>query len=293
MLLRAKALLKAADARPTTMSAIKAYAASWVMLFAAGAGFAAVPNATLLVLEAEAARLDPSRVEIVAQESFPGKKGVALKSGVAATVDTLGATPDLVFSVRAPRAGRYSFTTHAATDAGGAEQMRKAKSKFESLFLRIQIGSQRPTRRVVFVPWSPPELCTQHTGNFELTGETEEIRVWLPAGVRLDRLEVRPYQPPTVPPEAAAYRPSIVPPAAHPRLWVSPESLAPIRANLEHPENKPSWDRVRALAGKPFDFNPEAGRDVTYNTPLEQAALAKAFAYLMQGDAKIGRDERT
>jgi heparin/heparan-sulfate lyase len=253
-------------------------------------GVAAAPPAPVLVLEAEAARLDPARTEIVAQESFPSRKGVALTAGTASAVDDPAAGPDLVFTVRPERAGRYSLTTHAATDAVGAEQMRKARSKFESLFLRLQIAGQQPTRRVVFVPWSKPELCTQHTGNFELGAGPQEIRVWLPPGVRLDRFEVRPFKPPAVPPEAAAYRPGIVPPAAHPRLWVDAGSLAQVRAHLTHPENQPHWERVRAAAVKPFVFQPEPGREVAYNPALEQAAIAKAFAHLMQDDARIGRE---
>lgn len=242
------------------------------------------------VFEAEDAQLHPARTEIVAQDSFGGKKGVALKQGLKASFDDAGAEPDLVFTVRVPQAGRYSLGTVAAADAGGAELMRKAKSKFESLYAQIQIDGQRPTRRVVFVPWSRPEYCHQHAGTFELNGETQKIRIWLPAGVRLDRVEVNPYRAPAVPKEAAAYRPTIVPPATHPRLWVDAKSLDHVRSCLEHPEHKPHWDRVRKLAAKPFVFKTEKDREVSYNTPLEQAAMAKAFCYLVRSDAKAGRE---
>lgn len=265
---------------------MKHHLAAWLTLVAAGASWAATANP---VLEAEEARLNSARAEVVAQESFRGKQGVALKSGVAALVAEADGEPDLVFSVRVPRAGRCSFTTYAATDSVGAELMRKAKTKFESLYLRIQVGGQPPTRRVVFVPWSDPQMCVQQLGKFELTGESQEVRVWLPAGVRLDRLEVQPFRPPSVPPEAVNYRPTIVPPTSHPRLWVDAASLAQIRANLSHPENKPAWDRVRALATKPFASAPSTARELAYNTPLEQAALAKAFCFLAEGDAKVGR----
>lgn len=249
--------------------------------------FAAVQGA---VLEAEDAQLHPARTEIVAQDSFGGKKGVALKQGLKASSEDATAEPDLVFTVCAPQAGRYRLGTVAAADAAGAEQMRKAKSKFESLYVQIQIDGQRPTRRVVFVPWSRPEYCHQHLGTFELSGHSQKIRVWLPAGARLDRLEVNPYRAPAVPKEAAAYRPGIVPPAAHPRLWVNAETLAQVRSRLEHPEHKPSWDRVRKLAAKPFVFKTEKDREVSYNTPLEQAAVAKAFCYLVRNDAQAGRE---
>lgn len=258
------------------------------MLAIAGPALAAAA-AGPWVYEAEAARLNAARAEVVAQASFRGQRGVSLRAGVASATAATGGEPDLVFTVTVPRAGRYSLSTHAATDAAGAEQMRQARSKFESLFARFQIGAERPTRRVVFVPWADPATCTQHTGNFTLADGPQEIRVWLPAGVRLDRLEVRPYAPPAVPPEAVAYQPPIVPPPRHPRLWVDSDSLARIRAHLGHPEHRPYWDRVRALAAQPFAFAPAPEADVASNPPLEEAALAKAFVHLVQDDARAGR----
>ena len=166
------------------MRTIQALALAWAALLTGETGLAA---ATIAVLEAEDAQLNPARAEIVRQESFRGQKGAALKSGVAALVDTLDRDADLVFKIKAPQAGRYSLSTYAATDAAGAEQMRRARSKFESLYLRIQIDDQRPTRRVVFVPWGEPQLCAQQTGTFTLSGAPQEIRCWLPSGVRLDR----------------------------------------------------------------------------------------------------------
>jgi heparin/heparan-sulfate lyase len=242
------------------------------------------------VLEAEAARLNAARVEVVDQESFPSKKGVVLKAGVGASSDDAGSQPDVVFAIRASQAGRYGFTSYAAADPAATEQMRKARSKFDSLYAQIQIDGQRPTRRVVFVPWGNSQMVYQHLGTFELSGKSQEIRFWLPPGVRLDRLEVYPYRAPAVPEEAAAYRPSIVPPAAHPRLWVNPEALAQVRSRLEHPEHKPQWDRVQKLAEKAFVFKAEADREVAYDTRLEQAATAKAFCYLVRDDAKLGRE---
>jgi heparin/heparan-sulfate lyase len=243
-----------------------------------------------LVLEAEAARISPTRAEVVSQAAFQGGQGVALRNGLTAVTNTAGAEADIVFAIQAPQAGRYSFSTYAAVDEAGASQMRKARSKYESLFAQFQIADQRPTRRVVFVPWSKPELCYQHTGVFELSGKPQEVRLWLPQGVRLDRLEVHPYRPPAVPKEAAAYRPSVVPPVAHPRLWVNPEALTKIRSRLSHPEHQAHGERVRKLADKPFVYRPATDREVAYNTPLEQAALAKAFVHLTQGDMKVGRE---
>lgn len=257
--------------------------AVWLL---AGTGVRAAASA---VFEAEGARLNAARVKVVSHDPFSGKKGVALKAGAASVAEATNAAADLVFDVRVPQAGRYSLSTYAAVDEAGAARMRAARSKFESLFAKIQVGAQRPTRRVVFVPWSDPKLCWQHLGVFDLA-ESQTVALWLPEGVKLDRLEASPYRPPAVPKEVADYKPSIVPPAAHPRLWVNPEALAQIRSRLTHPEHQPHWDRLRKLAARPFAFAAPPDSEVAYNTPLEQAALAKAFVFLAQGDAKAGRE---
>ena len=243
-----------------------------------------------VVLQAEDAVIDPGRVEIVTQGSFASEKGVALKAGLATNAGSPGAEPDLVFKVRAARAGRYVIRTHAATDASGREAMRAARSKFDSLFLTIAVGDGRPTRRVVFVPWCRPESCTQSTGKFVLNGQEQEIRIWLPEGVRLDYLEVGPYTPPEVPSTATDYQPSVVPPASRPRIWVNEQSLPGVRENLTKGENAPLWDQVRETAAEPFEFKIGPGTEVSYNAKLEKAAVARAFVYLMTGKETPGRE---
>ena len=243
-----------------------------------------------VVLQAEDAVIDPGRAEVVAQGSFASEKGVALKAGLATNAGSPGAEPDLVFKVRAARAGRYVIRTHAATDASGREAMRAARSKFDSLFLTIAVGDGRPTRRVVFVPWCRPESCTQSTGKFDLNGQEQEIRIWLPEGVRLDYLEVGPYTPPEVPSTATDYQPSVVPPASRPRIWVNEQSLPGVRENLTKGENAPLWDQVRETAAEPFEFKIGPGTEVSYNAKLEKAAVARAFVYLMTGKETPGRE---
>ena len=241
-------------------------------------------------LQAEAAGIDPGRAEVVEQSTFTGEKGASLKAGVTTNVGSLDTDPDLVFRVRVSEAGRYVIRTHAATDATGTEVMRVAQSKHDSMFMTIAVGEARPTQRVVFVPWSRPESCTQTAGKFDLSGKDEEIRLWLPEGMRLDYLEVSPYIPPEVPAAAAAYQPTVVPLPSRPRIWVNEGSLPSVQANLTKGENAPLWAKVRETAAEPFAFEVEPGAEARYNTELENAAVAKAFVYLMNGEETRGRE---
>lgn len=247
-------------------------------------------QAAAAIFQAEQAKLNSSRVEVVDQASFPDKKGVSLKAGAKAIVEVDGQAADLTFEVRPAKAGRYHIVTVAAVDETGKKLMREAASKFASLPAMIQVDDQRPTSRIVFVPWSAPDSCRQILGVFDFKAESQPVKVWLPVGVRLDRVELHPYQAPAVPKEAAAYKPKVVPPASHPRLWVNAESLPQVRANLAQPENQKQWEYVKAAAGKSFKFAFDPKKEVPFNTPLEKAASAKAFVYLMNGDTKVGRE---
>ena len=239
-------------------------------------------------LEAESAQVSAERAEVVEQDTFASKQGVSLKAGVASNVGEPDSAPDLVFSVQVAEPGRYWIRTHAATDEIGTEAMRVASGKHDSLMLMVSIDGSRPTSRVVFVPWSQPGSCVQHTGKFTFTGEEQEIAVWLPEGVRLDYLQVAPYVPPAVPDAAATYEPSVVPPDSRPRLWVNEESLPQVRASLEQGENAQVWARVRAEAEKPFEFSVRPNTEISHNASLERAAAAKAFVYLMTGERDRG-----
>ena len=282
----------------TLFIAVSIYAEeTYIMKTIEGTG-ATTPSATFaisgsVVMQAEAAGIDSGRAEIVEQSSFTGKKGVSLKAGLATNVGSPDAEPDLVFKVLASRAGRYVISTHAATDARGSEVMRQAENKHDSLPLMIAVGDGRPTKRMVFVPWSRSESCKQTTGKFALDGQEQEIRIWLPEGVRLDYLEVSPYAPPKVPGAAVAYRPTIVPPASRPRIWVNEQSLPEVRANLAKGENAPLWEQVMEAAAEPFEFEVEPGTEVNYNAKLEEAAVAKAFVYLMSGEKARGQEAVT
>jgi len=253
---------------------------------AASADAASAP----IILQAETARLAPGRAEVVDQASFHSKKGASLLPGTSATIELSDAPPDIIFTVKPPRAGRYVIQTLAAVDDTGRELMARSRTKHDSLFMKIAVGDGRAAKRVVFVPWSLPERCSQVLGIYDLSGAEEQIRVWLPAHVRLDYLDIRPYTPPKVPEAVTTYRPQIIPPPSHPRLWVTPASLAGVKANLTRGENAAVWKRVQAEARKPLEFHPRPGEAVDYNAALEKAAENKAFVYLMTGEKARGRE---
>lgn len=258
------------------------------MLFGLPCIPATVQATRAVIYQAESAQINPGRAEVVAQASFKDGRGAALKAGLVAAHPLDNVPPDLVFTVNEPTAGRFVLKTFTAVDAAGAEMMRRANSKHASLFADVQIGSQRPTRRVIFVPWSAPESCTQVLGIFDLTHGAQAIKVWLPPHVRLDRLEVHPYRAPAVPKAADSYRPAVQPPSSHPRLWVTTNALASVRSRLDAPEHAAQWRAVRKLANKSLNISFPDDSEMAYNTPLEHAAAAKAFVYLMSGDKTHG-----
>lgn len=200
----------------------------------ASLGLAAAGGAapTAQTYEAEAAVLRADRVEVVAQESFAGGRGVSLRTGVTGNLEAPQEAPDLVFTVKAPAPGRYWIHTHAATDGQGTARMSQTRGKQDSLRLLLSVAGTRPARRVVFVPWSRPESCTQALGKYELGAGEQEVRVWLPEGVRLDCIRVSPYVPPPVPAAAAAYQPTVVPP---PPRGGRPDAGLPRRRRVRQP----------------------------------------------------------
>ncbi|SMC53909.1 hypothetical protein [Pedobacter nyackensis] len=235
----------------------------------------------------EAVKVNAASAEIVADKRLGSGQGMSLKKGIAAAVDGGRLEPDLVFNVKLPAAGRYVMRTFAVTDDEGAALMKKAKGKYESLFIKIQIDELRPTKRVVYVPWDRP---SQTSGKFSLTGEAQQIKIWLPRGVRLEYIEFSPYIAPAVPPAAQQYHPEIVPPATRPRLWVNQETLPKVKLNLTLSENQQAWEEVKKIALKPYSHHFDPNVEMAHDEKLEQAAEAKAFYYLMTGDKKIGRE---
>lgn len=275
--------------RKTTTTPLAAWAFLHLML---AAGFchaqpvAWVEGKSHRVGAAEA-EVNPATTEIVADVRLDGEQGITLKAEAAAAVDSDREQADVSFRITAPKPGIYVVSTYAVVDDEGAALMKKAKGKYDSLFMKLQFDDHRPTKRVVYVPWNRPR---QETGKFELTGEEQQLKIWLPRGVRLGYVEFRTYTPPAVPEKAQGYEPDFVPPATRPRLWVNQESLRVVKERLTIGENADVWNELAESAKKPFKFEFSPEEEVPFNAALEKAAETKAFYYLMTGDKAVGRE---
>ncbi len=95
---------------------------------------------------------------------------------------------------------------------------------------------------------------------------------------------------PAIPEKAQQYKPAITPPAGHPRVWVTPQSLPVIKARLTEGENAEAWNKVKAAAIVPFNFNFDPQEEIFYREDVEKAVETKAFYYLMTGDKAVGRE---
>jgi heparin/heparan-sulfate lyase len=240
--------------------------------------------------QAEDARLNPQRVEVVTQNSFKDGRGAALKTGLKANTAQDDTAADLIFSIAELDPGAYTITTFAAVDSEGAEIMREATSKFDSLYTSLQIDDALPTSRVIFVPWKEPEMCWQRLGIFDITNSAPQIKLWLPPNVRLDRIEVRKFTAPKIPDEAISYKPSVVPGREHPRLWITEKELSRVRANLKHSEHAGLWSKVKKQASEKPDVTFPDNAEMKHNRKLEDIVKARAFVYLMTQDKKAGSE---
>ena len=244
-------------------------------------------QSNVITINVGKATINQKTVAFFDDERLPNKKGVALKEGIKEAINGERNQPDLVFDVDMIPPGRYIMSTYAVTDSEGENLMNKAKTKFESLFVKIQINEERPTKRVVYVPWNRPK---QETGKFNLSGGKQQVKLWLPRGVRLDYIQFKPYIPPAVPLKALEYTPKILPPTNHPRLWVNQQNLPIVKSRLNQGENKVAWAEVKKMAYDSYDTKHDPTTERQYSSELESVAESKAFYYLMTGDRKKGRE---
>lgn len=249
------------------------------------------PFRWLQAQQAENARLNVSRVDIVEQKEFKGGKGVTLKKDAAEQtgLGQVSSSADVSFVFNIPRKGLYYLKTVSIVDAEGAALAAQAKSKYQSFFGRIQIADRRATRRVVYVPWRSPHIYTSWLGIFELDAGKQSISIDLPRGVRLDQMTVQSYVPQQVPSAAENYSlPFEVP--SHPRLLINHSELSRIRKQMNHPANVPHWKELKKYAVKPYlrKLNPNV--EIGYERTYLRIVRDKAFYYLVTGDKKVGQE---
>ncbi|WP_298646139.1 hypothetical protein [uncultured Proteiniphilum sp.] len=237
-------------------------------------------------LETESSVINSEYVEIIEDSRMSGNKGVSLRKKAKTAIDGEREEADITFNLSLPE-GSYVISTYAVTDDEGAILMKKATSKYESLYVRIQINSNRPTKRVVYVPW---DARKQVSGRFDFNGKNQKLKIWLPKGVRLDYIEIDSYVAPKVPEALSTYNPPFNPPFDRPRLWVNKSSLKVVKDRLSVGENKQYWEDLMKRAVIPFEVQYEDGVEVSYDAKLENAAREKAFYYLMTNEEKIGKE---
>ena len=263
----------------------------WSMgLVMAAAAATAVAAPSELVLQAEKAQFDSARAEVVERAGFSGGKGVMLKSGQKSRITDPTGEPDLTFQVDIPETGRYWISSLADTTGATREAMKKAGTKYDSLRVMIAVDDDFPRNRVLVVPWGNQNGCYQRLMKQDFTRGKHVIRIWMPEGSALDRLEITPYRAPKVPEAAQKYVPKIVPPASHPRLWVNSESLAAVKANLNKGANRAIWEQVQKVAAVPYSYKVAPRTAAEYDPKLQNAAVYKAFVYLMTGNRKLGEE---
>jgi heparin/heparan-sulfate lyase len=256
-----------------------------------------------VVIQAEDAEIiDRTRVRDVIYQ--PSKNGVSLNSNVVDNVDIFGAEPDLVFNIKAKKSGRYDIFTYATVDDYGAQLLNKTYSindymHYDYIQLKIAVVGNKIARpaskRVVFLPWSFEEgsfvPLGKVLGDYYLSDQEQEIHIWLPRGVILDYIKIYKHiLPPKVPKAVANYKPTVVPPASHPRLWVNANSLPIVRANLEINENRAIWDSVKRKASETFSLSVKPGELIDPDDDLTSLIRTKAFVFLMTREQKRGRE---
>lgn len=260
-----------------------------LMVAACAAGVAAAAPARK-VIQAESGTLAPGRVIVVEQEGFSGGRGIVLQPDVPEQQKEPLPEADATFTFSLAAPGRYWVATHTATTGEGRRKMERSRNKYDSLRIMIALDDGWPRRRVLVSPWKNQDGCREVLNKYDFGPGEHTLRLWLPAGAVLDRLELLPYNPPVVPAAARDYQPPLLPPAGHPRLWLTADSLPQIKANLTLGENRAVWDELRAAAAKPYLFAPPADRPLGHTPALQKAAVSKAFVAMMTEDRQLAQE---
>ena len=234
------------------------------------------------------AELNPARVETVEQESFSGYLGVSLKPDAASVAtDPDNREPEVTFEIEAVAPGDYRLGCVSAVDEYGKTLIPKWNRLGTDFSAKVMIDDEPPLLLTIFSPWHNPGKSSNALGIVRLSGARQRLTMQLPKGVRLESVSFRRVVPPTVPPEMQTYQPPVTPPAVHPRVWVTPESLRRVRASLKHPENAAIY---RRCLPQPFTM-PEANAfGLPPDAKIEEAITARALVHLLEPEKGTGRE---
>lgn len=176
--------------------------------------------------------------------------------------------------------GVYEFSSHATL-------VEKAAQPVNTQRMQWQWNNNRVTGRIVYDNYAKGD---QYIGKFDLTGKKKSLKIWLPKGVALGYITYKKYETPTLPEAMAGYVPSVTPPLAHPRLWVTPSFLPVLKERLQAAENGAAWNKVQQTALASYPFTPDSSKEIFYNETLENVIRTKAFYYLVSHDSRIGQE---
>ena len=248
---------------------------------------------TTFAMQAENAIFDASRMQVIDREKFIGKKGLMLAADQKSMLDNPDLSkPDAIFKFKIEKEGIYWIRTACDTSGEARKAMEVAlakKNKYDSLQMKFTIDDGILRSRYIISPWEDLTYRSRNLMKWNFAPGEHVIKIWLPKDAGLDVLTVDLYRPPRVPAAVKKYNPTVIP-GPRPRLWVTPQTLPMVKANLTKGENKAVWEKLQADAAKPFAYNPRKGVEGEFNPQLHVASVNKAFVYLVTGDKKFGKE---
>ncbi|MDU1892417.1 MAG: heparinase II/III family protein [Dysgonomonas sp.] len=236
-------------------------------------------NATLYAYKAI---INKKTTKTIGKSGASKVKLVTLKDNITERVSNdTESEPDIIYQIKLPAANKYRIYADVVR-----EDEIKPGMKVETRLVKLKIGDQRVTRRIVS---NLHEYSGHDLGIFDLNME-QELKLWLPEKISLEAIRIEKYIPIAVPDEAESYVPYITPPANRPRLWANKDNLPIIRERLTKGENLPIWQEVQEKAKKPFLFEFDMEKEMFHSNEVEDIVLIKAFYYLMTRDRVVGQE---
>lgn len=213
--------------------------------------------------------------------------GLVLKPGLKAEPGAPDKTGDVEFTVTMPP-GRYWLRAETCISEAGYEKIKKL-NKFASPRTDIVVGDQFKKKLCIFVPWSRPGHYNAGLAKFTMDGTPQKVKFFLPPEVTVKKIYFQPYNPPAIPKEVLAWKPTVKLPEGRPRLLLTAQDLPRIRQNLTIGENAPVWERIRREAAQPIKIE-EPEEWMRYVSRLNRPLIQKAFVALMTDDEKLARE---